>query len=104
MFALLLFIVLQVPRANLHTVTLSWSAGVGGDRASGFTVKRAANPSGPFAPVGSTTGTRYVDQVSTGTYYYEVTAFNVGGESAPSNQVLCSVLVSSSLRPCSVLP
>lgn len=61
-------------------VSLSWIAAAG---ATGYAVKRATKPEGPYSVVSSPTGTSYVDRsVSNGTAYcYMLAAVNAGGES-----------------------
>ena len=80
------------PPANLaatpgnNQVTLSWSAASG---ATGYTVKRALASGGPYATLGSTATTSYIDaSVTNGTtYYYVVSASNGSGEGADSGQL-----------------
>ncbi len=80
-----------------HSVTLSWTWSQGaGDPATGFHVQRASVSGGPYTTVGtlsSPTSMSYVDSSVLGgqTYFYVVTAFNSGGDSAPSNQITCVV-------------
>lgn len=67
-------------------VTLAWTAVTG---ATGYNVKRATTAGGPYTTIASNvSGTSYVDtSVTNGTtYYYVVTAVNVDGESANSNE------------------
>ena len=67
-------------------VALSWGASTG---AASYNVKRSATKGGPYTSVmtGVTTNS-YIDMgVTNGTqYYYVVTAVNLGGESANSNE------------------
>ncbi|MEO7098790.1 MAG: LamG-like jellyroll fold domain-containing protein, partial [Luteolibacter sp.] len=66
------------------TVSLAWSAAAGTNR---YSVKRATNSGGPYTTIaGSLTTTAYSDtDVSNNTtYYYVVSAANLGGESEPS--------------------
>jgi fibronectin type 3 domain-containing protein len=62
-------------------VVLAWSASAG---ATAYNVKRATASGGPYVTVATVTGTGYSDTgVTNGTtYYYIVTASNLGGESA----------------------
>lgn len=64
-------------------VALSWAAVTGATR---YRVRRAPAPAGPFAEIASPTVPAYADITVTNgmTYWYAVTAINVGGESAPS--------------------
>ena len=68
-------------------VTLNWTASAG---ASSYNVKRSIKKGGPYAKIGtaSSSPTSYVDKnVTNGTtYYYVVSAVNVSGESANSNE------------------
>jgi fibronectin type 3 domain-containing protein len=66
-------------------VTLSWTASTG---ATSYNVKRATVSGGPYTTVASPTTTTYTDTGLTNgtTYYYVVTARNVGGESGKSTE------------------
>jgi alpha-tubulin suppressor-like RCC1 family protein len=70
-------------------VTLQWTA----PSAAGFTVLRSANAAGPYFPISVPgqfpTPTSYVDRtVSNGnSYFYQVKAFNLLGESPPTTDV-----------------
>jgi fibronectin type 3 domain-containing protein len=69
------------------TVALAWSAAEGADS---YNVKRATNSGGPYATLASgLTSTSYNDTsaVNETTYYYLVTATNLGGESESSPEV-----------------
>ena len=72
-------------------VQLSWKAptNTGGSAISSYKIYRSTTPSGAFVAVASVsgTGTSYKDAYTTrgATYYYQVTASNAAGESAPSN-------------------
>lgn len=67
-------------------VFLQWTA-VGA--ASTYNVKRATSANGAYTTIGSTQNGYFLDARApmTGTYYYEVTAVNAGGESAASSPV-----------------
>lgn len=70
-----------------RTITVTWTDNSTNE--AGFVVKRGAAPGGPFTQVGSV-GANVTTFTDTGltpstTYYYQVTAFNVNGNSAPSN-------------------
>ena len=69
-----------------NTVGLTWNAATG---ATGYNVKRAGVTGGPYATLGTTTGTSYVDGTASNgtTYYYVISATNGAGESANSGQV-----------------
>jgi hypothetical protein len=74
--------------AGAGQVALSWSASPG---ANTYTVKRAEVSGGPYGIVAtSLADTTYTDTnvINGTTYYYVVTATNVTGESAPSNEVM----------------
>ncbi len=67
------------------TVALSWSASTG---ATGYSVKRAATPGGPYTHIAAPSSTSYVDSavINGTTYYYVVSAFNKGGGTADSTE------------------
>jgi hypothetical protein len=69
-------------------VSLSWNASAG---ATSYTVLRSTTSGSGYAQVagGTTTATNFTDTTVTNgtTYYYAVTATNLGGTSASSNQV-----------------
>ncbi len=68
-------------------VDLSWEAVEG---ATSYIVKRSETPGGPYQTIATTTGSiTYSDVglVNGITYYYVVSAVNVGGESSNSNEV-----------------
>jgi hypothetical protein len=85
-----------VASGGIGTVSLSWSASVS---ATGYSVYRSTTSG--FTPssatlIGQPSGTTFVDTsfVSSGTYFYLVTARNgAPGESAPSNQAVIDVSV-----------
>jgi hypothetical protein len=66
-------------------VKLNWTAATG---TASYSIKRALSAGGPYTTLGSSTATSYTD--ATGaigtTYYYVVSAKNVVGESAFSNE------------------
>ncbi|HVE39050.1 MAG TPA: hypothetical protein VNM14_04130 [Planctomycetota bacterium] len=72
-------------------VSLSWSASSG---ATGYTLKRSNSTGGPYTTVGSSSGLSLLDPgLANGTtYFYVVTAFNSGGESANSGEVSATPL------------
>ena len=66
------------------TVALTWTASAG---ATGYTVKRATVPGGPYTVQGTTATTSYNNPATNGiTYYYVVTATAAGFESPPSSE------------------
>jgi len=67
-------------------VTLVWPAIEG---AAGYVVRRALNPEGPYATIGTPPGNGFVDiGLTNGTpYHYRVCAVNAGGESPESHSV-----------------
>ena len=67
-----------------NSVSLSWNA-AGGGLPTGYNVKRASSPEGPYTTIGTTTAptVTYTDDILGGeTYYYVVSAVNGVGESA----------------------
>jgi hypothetical protein len=65
------------------TIALAWNASAG---ATGYEVRRAASPAGPFQILGQTAGTAFLDSavVSGVPYYYAIAAINPEGTGAPS--------------------
>ena len=78
-------------------VALSWGAV---SNAASYTVKRAAEPGGPYAPLGSTTSNAFVDASASAsqTYYYAVSTVDATGESVGLREVAASpgILVDNS--------
>ena len=72
--------------AGNATATLTWGPVAG---ASGYRLKRATVNGGPYALVTESTATSFEDSSLTNgtTYYYVVSAYNAGGESANSAEV-----------------
>src|ERR1035437_551429 len=62
-------------------VTLTWPVGVG---ATGYNIKRALVPGGPYTVIGTSASSPYVDltAVNGTAYYYVVSSTNACGESA----------------------
>ncbi len=95
---LLCILLASMMSAQQHSNTLAWqwTQGTGG-AASGFHIWRSTTspvpivPGQSYASVGPTT-LGYVDTAVTEgqTVYYVVTAWNLGGDSVPSNQVACT--------------
>jgi len=80
---------LPATAASFNQINLSWNDNSNGE--SGYSIERALAIGGPYAVVG-TTGSNvstYQDKglLENTTYYYQVRAFNSGGNSAYSNQV-----------------
>ncbi len=73
---------LQLSAGN-RRVSLAWSAS---PRATSYGVRRATTSGGPYVAVASPAALSYVDTdvVNETTFYYVVTALNIGGESPPS--------------------
>ena len=71
-------------RSGNASVALSWSASPG---ATGYSVKRATSPGGPYTTQTNTLTTSYNNPATNGTsYFYIVTATNSNFESLPSNE------------------
>lgn len=72
---------------NSRRVDLTWADHSGGE--TGFRVERRTDPGAAWAQTGLTAAnvTAYSDRqvVEETTYYYRVLAYNIGGDSAPSN-------------------
>ena len=68
-----------------NTAKLTWSAAGG---ATGYNMKRSLTSGGPYATVGTSTGTSYMDSTVTNgtTYYYVVSATNGAMESDNSGE------------------
>ncbi|HEY0455921.1 MAG TPA: hypothetical protein VGE41_06070, partial [Verrucomicrobiae bacterium] len=66
-------------------VSLSWNASA---TAAGYNIKRSTTAGGPYTTVGTSSTPNFNDTglVNTTTYYYVVSASNVGGESANSSE------------------
>ena len=67
-------------------VQLAWAAAA---NATAYNVRRATNSGGPYSFAGSTAASNYTDTglVDGATYYYVVSAYNVGGQSTNSLEV-----------------
>jgi len=67
-------------------VVLNWSASSG---ASSYNVKRSGTNGGPYSQIASTAATNFTDSgLATGTkYFYVVSSYSSGGESANSAEV-----------------
>jgi cellulose 1,4-beta-cellobiosidase len=72
---------------GIGQVALSWDADTG---ATSYHVKRATSSAGPYTTVGSPTEASFTDtRLDLGaTYYYEVSALDIGGESLGSAWVV----------------
>lgn len=87
------------PGAN--SITLSWAAATGG-AATGYNVKRATSPGGPYTIVGTTTAptVTFTDSILGGiTYYYVVSAFNAIGESADVAYISAAGVLAAPVTP-----
>jgi hypothetical protein len=82
--------------ASSAQVVLSWIASAG---ATGYHVKRGTTSGGPYMQVGAPTASPYTDTgLTNGTpYYYVVTAFNPGGESANSAEATATPIGTTSV-------
>ena len=71
---------------NGYNMDIEWSPVSG---ATGYKVKRATTPGGPYVIQGDTAGTAFVDNNLPGdtTYYYTVCAYNSAGESINSTEI-----------------
>ncbi len=90
---LMLLALAALAQQHANTLTWNWSQGTL-DPATGFHVQTSATSGGPYTVIATLTGTAtktYVDTTVTAgqTNYYVITAFNLGGDSTPSNQVTC---------------
>src|SRR5581483_6904613 len=67
-------------------VTLIWTPA---PRAASYAIRRATSPGGPYAAIASPAGLSYVDTdvVNGTTFYYTVSALNIGGEGPPTPEV-----------------
>ncbi|MEO7098770.1 MAG: MBG domain-containing protein [Luteolibacter sp.] len=80
------------PPANLsatpgnHSASLTWSPSFD---ATSYNMKRSTVAGGPYAPIGSTVGTSYLDSplVNGTTYHYVVSAINSAGEGSDSPDI-----------------
>jgi enterochelin esterase-like enzyme/fibronectin type 3 domain-containing protein/regulation of enolase protein 1 (concanavalin A-like superfamily) len=74
-----------VATAGIERAALRWTAS---STATSYNVKRATTSGGTYTTVANVAGTNYTDRGVIGgtTYYYVVSALNVGGESADSGQ------------------
>jgi hypothetical protein len=97
---ILLLGTLSVVAQTSHSVTVTWPANTTGDPATTYNVLRGtASGAESSAPIGSvlasacTASCTYIDNAVVGgtTYFYEITATNSGGTSAPSLETSFSV-------------
>jgi len=67
-------------------IVLNWNASAG---ASSYNIKRSGTSGGPYAQIASTAATNFTDSgLASGTkYFYVVSSYNAGGESANSTEV-----------------
>ncbi len=72
---------LQATGSNAQ-ILLSWNPSL---NAISYNVKRSSTGAGPYTTIANTPNTDYTDNVK-GTYFYVVSAVNIGGESANSSQ------------------
>jgi fibronectin type 3 domain-containing protein len=81
-----------------NSITVSWNAS---PSATSYNIYRSTSSSGPFPMVGSTAATSSTDTgLSPGTtYYYEISAANSGGESAPSSPVSATTISATTPQP-----
>lgn len=75
-----------------NTVTLTWSAPLGGDAPTGYFIRASLSPGGPIiASFPTTNTTEVITNVPMGVYYVHILAMNADGTSVPSNEVIASV-------------
>lgn len=74
-------------KAGPSTIQLSWPANDSSQQITIYNVYTSASKSGPFTPVGSTSGTTLTAVVSPGVSYFYVTASNFWGETDPGTIV-----------------
>jgi len=87
--------------AGPNSITLSWTAATGGTP-TGYNVKRATSPGGPYTIIATTTASvvSYTDSVLGGeTYYYVVSAVNAIGESADVAYISASGILAAPAAP-----
>lgn len=87
--------------AGANSITLSWTAATGGTP-TGYNVKRATTPEGPYTIIGTTTAptVSYTDAVlGGGTFYYVVSAVNAIGESADVAYISASGILAAPAAP-----
>ncbi|HLY07811.1 MAG TPA: hypothetical protein VKW04_00775, partial [Planctomycetota bacterium] len=82
--------------AGNSRVTLLWTPS---PRASSYTIRRATIPGGPYAEIASPAGLSHVDvDVTNGTtFYYILSALNIGGEGPPSTEVSATPITAPSM-------
>lgn len=86
---------LRAAITNEAELTLEWEAAPTGAPATRFAVEGGNAPGRTTLPVGTTTETRTVVILPSGTYYFRVRGINAAGQSSPSDEV--SVTVSTPL-------
>ena len=78
---------LATATGGVGSVTLSWTAPTTGGAVSTYRVYRGASAGSETLLASGLTATSFTDNPSPGTYFYEVTAVNGGGEGARSNEL-----------------
>jgi TatA/E family protein of Tat protein translocase len=73
-------------QGSVSQIVLDWNASPG---ASSYNVKRSGASGGPYIQIASTAATNFTDSgLASGTkYFYVVSSYNAGGESANSTEV-----------------
>jgi hypothetical protein len=102
----LVFAALANAQAHSNALSWAWSQGIG-DPATGFHVWKAATCAAlvttgtPYATVIPSSTLGYTDNAVTAgqSNCYEVTSYNAGGDSAPSNQLNATTPVSAPNAP-----
>ena len=73
-------------QGSASQIVLNWNASPG---ASSYNIKRSGTSGGPYTQIASTAATNFTDSgLASGTkYFYVVSSYNAGGESANSAEV-----------------
>ena len=81
---------------SLHSATLSWKWTANADKATAFSIQRAATEVGPFTQLAtvSTSTFTYIDKAirAKNTYCYQIIAVAKHGASSPPSNIACVVI------------